>query len=297
MGYPSHFAGFYNAGEFAYGINKTTPALLAIAGPNTTTGAQALQLAFGYTQTNGGTVFSPLNTNAPINVGGNSSTETVTPSAVSASTPTIYSSTSLTATFAFLHGNGDQIRSGTAGLQEALNYAASKGGGIVIVDAGWASLGGTTAMIQAASVPASVTIQDNRAGGGGVQQSNDVLTNAQILALNATPVELLPAPGVGNFYNIIKATVVNESAGVAYTGGGNIDIGYGTAGTVQPIAISDALMSATAPAVTQGAGTVLANVAESTLDNQPIFVSNATAPFAAGTGTLRIALEYTVVSK
>ena len=53
----TQFAGFYNAASFAYGINKTTPALLVVNGPNTTSGAQALTLAFGYTQTSDGIVF------------------------------------------------------------------------------------------------------------------------------------------------------------------------------------------------------------------------------------------------
>src|SRR5271170_6207533 len=166
MGYPSRFAGHYNAGEFAYGINKTTPPLLVIAGPQAT-GSGTLTLTGATTQTNDGTVFSPLNTNAPITVGGNSNTETVTPSAVSVigGNPSPYSQSTVTASFTYLHGNGDSVRSGTCGLQEAINYAASKGGGIVIVDAGWTMLGGTDAMIEAAVEGAGVSIQDNRTGG------------------------------------------------------------------------------------------------------------------------------------
>lgn len=165
MANPSKFAGIYNASDFAYGVNKTVPALQVIGGPNTIVGAQSLQLAFGYTQTSDGIVFNPLNTNAPILVGGNSSSETVTPSAVSNSTPTIYSSSSLTGTFAFLHGNGDSIRSGTAGLQEALNVARGAGGGVVIVDAGWYLIGGSAAIIDAAVVPGNVSIWDTSSGG------------------------------------------------------------------------------------------------------------------------------------
>ena len=295
MGYPSRFASYYNAGEFAYGINKTTPALLAISGPNTTSGAQALQLAFGYTQTNDGTVFSPLNTNAPINVGGNSSTETVTPSAVSASTPTGYSTTSLTATFAYLHGNGDQIRSGTAGLQEALNYASSKGGGIVIVDAGWTLLGGTQAMISAATIPANVDIQDNRTGAAG--SVTFVLIPAQIEAMEATPIELLGAPGANSFYQINKA-VFSTSTGTAYTGGGSIKVGYGSSLTSDALAADPAatLLTGTQPQIATEAGASIAGAGTNYL-NQGLYINNGTAPFAAGTSSLTVTLYYSIITE
>lgn len=91
--------------------------------------------------------------------------ELVTPTAVSNSTPLIYGTTSVTATFAFVHGNGDQIRSGTAGLQEALNAAQAAGGGVVIVDAAWYVLGGSAALIAAASVHDTVGIWDTSSGG------------------------------------------------------------------------------------------------------------------------------------
>lgn len=295
----SRFAGYYNAAEFAYGVNKTTPALLVVNGPNTTTGAQALTLAFGYTQCADGTVFNPLNTNAPITVGGNSSTETVTPSAVSTSTPTIYSSTSVTATYADLHGSGDQVRSGTVGLQEAINYAASKGGGIVIVDAGWTSLGGTDAMIEAAAEGAGVVIQDNRTG-GEASDTTITLTAAQVNTMFTTPVALLPAPGAGSFYIVQQAIFVNENGGTAWTSGGAITIGYSNANPGSPNALSGTIAATflTTPTVKQIltlAGVQTASAAESTLDNLGIFISNATGVFATGTGTLKVRLLYTLV--
>lgn len=299
MGCPSHFAGYYNAGEFAYGINKTTPALMVIGGPNTTSGAQALQIAFGYTQTNDGTVFNPLNTNAPILVGGNSSTETVTPSAVSASTPTIYNSSSLTGTFTYLHGNGDMIRSGTCGLQEALNYAGSNGGGIVIVDAGWTLLGGTDAMLEAATEVSGVSVQDNRTG-GEVTDITITLTAAQVNTMFTTPVALLPAPAAGSFYVVSQAILVNENAGMAWTSGGAITIGYSNANPGSPNALSGTIAATflTTPIVKQIltlAGAQIASAAESTVDALGIFISNATGVFATGTGVLKVRLLYTLV--
>lgn len=294
MASPSHFAGLFSAADFAYGINKTTPALLAINGPNAT-GSGTLTLAFGYTQTNDGVVFNPLNTNAPINVGGNSSTETVTPSAVSDSTPTIYSSPSLTATFTYLHGNGDQIRSGTAGLQEALNYVGSKGGGTVIIDATWAGLGGTNAMISAATIPAGVTLMDNRSGSGGSVTLS--LTPTQIEAMEAAPIELLSAPGTNSFYQVSKA-VLASSAGTAYTGGGALKIGYGSSLTADALAADPAatLLTGTQPGLASEVGATLASNTSANYLNQALYITNGTAPFAAGSSTLIVTLFYSTIT-
>lgn len=43
------------------------------------------------------------------------------------------------------------------------------------------------------------------------------ITSAQLLALNATPVEIVPAPGAGNVIEFISA-VVHKPAGTAYAG-------------------------------------------------------------------------------
>jgi hypothetical protein len=293
----SHFGGMYVAAEFAYGVNSSTPALQVIAGPNTT-GSGALTLAFGsFCLADGTKVNAPLNTNAPVIVGGNSAIETVTPSAVSNSTPLVYGSSTLSATFTSLHGNGDSIRSGTVGLQEALNFVGAKGGGIVVVDQGWTNLGGTSAMISAAVLPTNVTIQDNRFGTStGATSSTTTLTNAQILGMFATPVQLLPAPGANSFYSITKAVYINLSNGTEYTGGGVIEVGYGNpvgqnalSGTL-PASFLTGVTSTTAIAVGASTGEINAFI------NLGIFIDNATAAFAGAGGPLQVTLFYNLIT-
>lgn len=293
----SHFAGIYSAGEFAYGVNKTTPSLQVINGPSAT-GAGALTLAFASFALPDGTVVSPLNTNAPITVGGNSSIETVTPSAVSASTPLIYGTPTLNASFTYLHGNGDSIRSGTAGLQEALNYVGAQGGGTVVVDAGWTKLGGTSAMIAAAVIPAGVSLWDNRSGGlpGNVTIS---LTPAQIDAMFTTPVLLLPAPGANTFYKVNNA-VFSTSTGTAYTGGGVIKVGYGSANPPTADALSGdpaaTLLTGTQPGLATENGAAIASNTSANYLNEGLYISNATAVFAAGTSTLFVTLDFSIIT-
>lgn len=297
----SRFARQTNAVDFAYGINPQVPPVLVTNGPNAS-GSGTITMAFGYFITADGTeVTAPFNTNAPIIVGGGSLVETVTPSSVSNSTPRQFNTAQITATFTNLHGNGDQVRSGTCGLQEAINWLASVGGGTVVVDSSWVGLGGTTAMIQAASLQ-GVVLLDNRGGtvnSTGPFKSQVVLTNTQILQMFTTAVQLLPPPGTGYFYNILKATLVNENSGTAYAAGGAISIGYGTT-PIQGLSGTIANTFLTSPTVTQViqlAGVNLASTTEAQFDNVGIFINNASGAFTTGVGTLKCSIVYSVESK
>jgi hypothetical protein len=295
----SKFAGRFNASEFAYGVSKTTPALQVIGGPNAT-GSGTLTLAFGgFALSDGTMVNAPLNTNASITVGGNSNIETVTPTAVSNSTPLIYGSSSLTASFTYLHGNGDSIRSGTCGLQEALNFVGSYGGGVVVIDYGWVTLGGTQAMIEAAVIPANVDIEDLRYGMPDDSGTTVTLTNAQILNMATITVELLPAPNANQYWRVVNADLVNLNTGTAYTGGSAITIGYGSTTPTNALSGTIAasfLTTPTATEVIQVPGGLLAATAGTAVLGKGIYIGNATTAFAAGTGTLQVTINAALIT-
>jgi hypothetical protein len=80
-----------------------------------------------------------------------------------------------------------------------------------------------------------VTITGNGSAGNplvaesGLINKTITLTSAQLLALSATEVALIPAPGAGKFINIISGTVSYHFGGTAYiVGGADIEFGYGT---------------------------------------------------------------------
>ena len=297
------FARQYNASEFAYGVNTLVGPIMVINGP-AATGSGTLILAFGYITLSDGTVVNPLATSASIAVGAGSSYEVVTPSAVSASTPLVYASCTVTATFSNLHGNGDQISSGTYGLQEAINFANSQGGGTVIVDSGWTKMGGTTAILNAATLPAngSVQILDNRAGSGSVAQTLTVLIpNAQVLTLNTVGVPLIPAPGAGNVISVERLWLEQVALTGAFTGGGVITAAYGTQASQ-----TAATASIAATIFTGGAGTTNqigsalpvspANGNSSVLLNKAVGLYAATADFAAGGGSGIVKITYRILT-
>src|SRR5580704_780240 len=126
------FSAEFNAWNYAYGVNPLVSAFEVISG-SPSSGTYSIALGLGVVYTPDGRPVSPV-AGVPITIGSGSNVETVTPSAVSNPTPTLYGTCIITATFAYGHGQGDLVKSGDFGLQEAATAAASFGGGLVVCD-------------------------------------------------------------------------------------------------------------------------------------------------------------------
>ena len=292
----SKFAGMYDAAAYAYGINTDAPAALQVITGSTGTGAYTLTCQ-PQKSVNPNAASCVPTTNTPITVGLGSNAETVTPSGAALDT---LGNILITATFANAHGAGEQVRSGTVGLQEAINAASLAGGGQVLLSPAWGKLGGTQAMIEAVTDAANVSINDLRTG-GETNEATLTLTAAQVNTMYTTPVELLPAPAAGSFYVVQQAILVNENGGTAWTSGGAITIGYSNANPGSPNALTGTiaatfLTSPVAKQIITLAGAQIATALESTVDALGIFISNATGVFATGTGTLKVRLLFTIVT-
>ncbi len=143
------FGGAASALDFAYGTsyfpNAPAPLQVDLAGGPSATGVATLTVSFGTVALGDGTIITPLSTRAPITVGSGANQETVTPSAVSCSTPQIYQSCSFTATFTYQHGTGDRVASASYGIQEAGLYLIGKfAGGLVILSPSLLQAAGVT---------------------------------------------------------------------------------------------------------------------------------------------------------
>jgi hypothetical protein len=139
----------------------------------------------------------------------------------------------------------------------------------------------------------------------GFQVADITLSSAQILALQTTPVTLIPAPGVTGFFLNIDKIVMRLLAGsAAYTDvGGAVSFSVGANLTVA-LASNAIFLVTTSPNRRQqiidfaaaAAGTGVTSTAGNppTEDNAALTISKATNQFAAGNGTMHITVYYTV---
>lgn len=122
------------------------------------------------------------------------------------------------------------------------------------------------------------------------------LTSANITGMFATPVAVLPAPGAGKALVINQIVFTMTTTSTAYTGGGAVSFVYhGTATNAASGTIAAAVITAGAGTSTTtlgpagGAGTTVPA-------NTGIDITNATQAFAAGTGTAKIQIYYSIIT-
>lgn len=167
----TRFGGLYVAADYAYGVAGAPGAILVQTG-NTATGSTSITVQIAYITLADGTTFFPLIVGAPFSIGTGANGTLETPTITGASNCNFdagYGTCTVTATFTYAHGSGEPITSGSFGLQEAINAAHGAGfvprnGGTVIVNSGWAALGGVDATITAAVSFSNVVIEDTRRG-------------------------------------------------------------------------------------------------------------------------------------
>jgi hypothetical protein len=124
------------------------------------------------------------------------------------------------------------------------------------------------------------------------------LTAAQVLTLNTAPVTIIPAPGVGKAIALNSLVIEMNRSAVAFTGGGAVGpVLQGATGTF----LTANQMAAT-DVTTGGAGQVtrlldLATPAGGVglLPNTAVQLFAGTANFAAGTGTMKVMANYSII--
>jgi hypothetical protein len=140
-------------------------------------------------------------------------------------------------------------------------------------------------------------------GAFGLQYADVTLSSAVILAIQTTPVSLVPAPGVG--FWICPWFVIMRMIGgsVAYTdAGGAVSLGAGTLTTA--LTANTIFLTTVSPnsrklvlfpyAAAIGAGVIDTAANPPTEDNAAYALSKVTNNFAAGNGTMHISVAYTI---
>lgn len=133
----------------------------------------------------------------------------------------------------------------------------------------------------------------------GAATSQTVISSAQIKTMYTTPVLVIPAPGAGKIIVIdsISATYLYLTA--QYTGGGAIGLERGAVAALAGPAASSTLAAATFNAYTASNNFVLTPDNTDTLANSAnlgIYISNDTAVFATGAGSLLLNVNYHIAN-
>ena len=138
-----------------------------------------------------------------------------------------------------------------------------------------------------------IALRELKNGIKGVAQRKRVtLTSAQILALNATPVELLPAPGAG-YANVVQEVVASLDAGATqYTGANALEIRY-TNGSGSKV--TGDIAAALIDSATDRMDRAIAAAVTSIPANAAVVAVVPTADPAAGDGTITLEVLYRVV--
>ena len=127
-----------------------------------------------------------------------------------------------------------------------------------------------------------------------IQKAVVTLTAAQILGMNAAPASILPAPAAGQVIVVDQFIVQMKPGGTQFTGGGAVSFQYHGTGIVPH--------SANVPATTINSATASENVVPPpTGVIQPpsatgIDITNATAAFATGNGTMVVTVFYSIIT-
>lgn len=134
---------------------------------------------------------------------------------------------------------------------------------------------------------------------GGMTVSRVSLTAANIAAMNGAPVAILAAPGAGKAILPLDITIIVKRTATAYTNGGAVSFQYHTTTSSVPHAGSMPASIVT----TGGAGTVVHYLGPNTGSNgtpipanEGIDITNASAAFATGTGTMVVLIRYCIIT-
>lgn len=117
------------------------------------------------------------------------------------------------------------------------------------------------------------------------------VSSAEILTSNADPVVLVSAPNASYFIQVVSAVVDFEYSGTAYATNTTANLGYGDGTVLLKDSIS---LAVTADQVTSLNGAV--NGTRANTKGQDLVLKTATGNPTAGTGTMKIYVQYRLIN-
>lgn len=202
---------------------------------------------------------------------------------------------------------GIAIVTAGASLDEGDFVATDASGRAITAGDGMAILGRALGSSSAAGTLVPVLLFKLSNGLGFTQTT---ITNAQLLALHSTPITIVAAPGAGKFVRLTGLVINYLYLTAAFTSGGAFNLYYGsTSGTqikVGPgglnVLAATFLTGPTANALASFSGqmdpynTTEGYDVSSNLLNEAVVLTNASANFATGGGSLVVNASYQIVA-
>lgn len=129
-------------------------------------------------------------------------------------------------------------------------------------------------------------------------ETSIALTSAQLLALFSAPVTLIPAPGAGKAIYVEYMVFEMNRTATAYTGANTTSLVYhgSTTAITLPLLGTVFTTAAAAQTVTVVSGLGGATNGTPLTANTAVDLATATANYAAGTGTAKVFLKYSIVT-
>jgi len=119
------------------------------------------------------------------------------------------------------------------------------------------------------------------------------LSSANLLAMYATPITVIAAPGAGKAIKLKSCVAIFDSTATTYANGGVIYLSYNS---TTPITNNVAATFLTAGDKVYGLNPLAAAGGINMLVNTALTITNDTAAFITGTGVARLLIEYEIVT-
>lgn len=116
------------------------------------------------------------------------------------------------------------------------------------------------------------------------------LSAANILAMYATPVTVLAAPGSGRAI-VVERFVFNYTGGTAFASGGAIGLYQGSTIQTGTLAASVIVASGASDSINKVEG-----ASSAVTENTAVTISNASGAFTTGTGTAKLTVYFSVIN-
>lgn len=118
------------------------------------------------------------------------------------------------------------------------------------------------------------------------------VSQAELLALNGTPKELVPAPGAGKVHEFVSALMILDYETTAYATNGDLTVANETGTALSNTILLANLLAATADKIVQVGALDTADAGVVLIEDEAIMLNCATGNPTAGDSPLRVKVVY-----